>query len=153
MLLLTGKASSYAFLRKTEYERPSPAQPDPARPMPTLLRCLYLRDRASDFHTVFTGAEIHSSYLDHSRTLLIWGGGTLAGSTCRVKGVKMAARLWFKNGSADCDQIWYVVSRLVYQSTRLSSLTWINSFFRKIDWIDSFPFSSELIGGWVNSFS
>ena len=39
------------------------------------------------------------------------------------------------------------------QSTRLSWLIWIDSHFRKIDWIDSDPFPSEFIGDWVNSFS
>ena len=48
---------------------------------------------------------------------------------------------------------WLVVCRLVYQSTRLSWLIWITPFFRKIDWIDSVHFPSELIGDWVNSFS
>ena len=56
----------------------------------TLFKGLYLRDCGSDFHTVFTGGQVRSSYLDHSRIWLIWGGGgTLAAGACRVKGVNI----------------------------------------------------------------
>ena len=59
-------------------------------PMATLLRGLYLRDCGSDLHTVFTGV-LHrpiQAILDHSQIWLIWGV-TLAGSACRVKGLKI----------------------------------------------------------------
>ena len=44
----------------------------------------------SDIHAVFTWGNVHSGYLHHSQVWLIWGGGgTLAGSACRVKSVRI----------------------------------------------------------------
>ena len=64
----------------------------------------------------------------------------------RVERTLCPARIW--NG-----RHYHTLIRLAYQSARLSWLIWIDSFFCKIDWIDSVPTPSEFIGDWDNSLS
>ena len=68
------------------WKNPRYAQPDP---ITYAFGRLYLRDIcASDYQLVFIGEWVYSSYFGHSRNWLSWGF-TLAGSACRVRGVKI----------------------------------------------------------------
>ena len=67
---------------KSEYER--------ARPMATLLRGLYLRNwDPTSKQSSQRGRGPFKLLSSHSDLAHLGGGGTLAGSTCRVKGVKI----------------------------------------------------------------
>ena len=54
----------------------------------TLLKSLYLRDYASDLHEVVTKWQAKVVKVSYSSICLV-SGFTLAGSACRVKGVKI----------------------------------------------------------------